>query len=162
MPQKEGVRCCDAPVQAVLPKSGWILYAFFKVHRHFGVYLCIPTSICQCHCPRQDVAWTVWPMNGIPWRAAASRSCPDGTVTQNAKPVRVRQITTRLLPRKQGDVAAPFREWKRREERRLVTRHCNSSEPQDGNMSGLQRNFYKITQMQSTETLMNKNDVFKM
>lgn len=114
------MRPCDAPVQAVLPKSGWIFYTFFKVHRHFGVFFfsCIPTSICQCHCPRRDVAWTVYPMNGIPWRAAARCSSRDGTVTQNANPVRGGRITTMLVPREQRGVAAT---WRMKEKRRAPT-----------------------------------------
>lgn len=97
---------------AALPESGWIFYTFFKVHRHFRVFSCIPTSVCQCHCPRRDVAWTVRMVTGIPWRAAVCRPSPGGTVTQNASSVRGRQITTTLLPllpRQARGVAAPWR-----------------------------------------------------
>lgn len=44
---------------AASPESGWIFYTFFKVHRHFCVFSCIPASVCQCHCPQLDVAGTV-------------------------------------------------------------------------------------------------------
>lgn len=90
-------------------KSTVILAFFFS---------CIPTSICQCHCPRRDVAWTVYPMNGIPWRAAARRSSPDGTVAQNANPVRGGKNTTILVPREQRGVAAT---WRMKEKRRAPT-----------------------------------------
>lgn len=54
---KEGVRAAVMCLRgAASPESGWIFYTFFKVHRHFCVFSCIPASVCQCHCPRRDVA----------------------------------------------------------------------------------------------------------
>lgn len=131
---KEGVPFLRTTVMclrgAALPESGWIFNTFFKVHRHFCVFSCIPTSVCQCHCPRQDVAWTVRMVTGIPWHTAVCRPSPGGTVTQNASSERGRLITTTLLPR-QARVAAPWR-LKEGGERRLVSTRRNTSERQGG------------------------------
>lgn len=102
----------------VLPESGWIFYTFFKVHRHFCVLSCIPTSVCQCHCPRRDVAWTVRMVTGVPWRAAVCRPSPGGTVTQNASSVRGRQITTTHYCRCCRDRRGVAALWRLEEERR--------------------------------------------
>lgn len=60
---KEGVR------QTVLPKSGWILYTFFKVHRHFGVFFVyshfnLPVSLPAAGCRLNRVADEWYPLTG--------------------------------------------------------------------------------------------------
>lgn len=126
---KEGVRCRDAPVQAVLPKSGWILYAFFKVHRHFGVFFVysrfnLPVSLPATGCRWNRVADEWYPRTGssqplLSWWHRDTK-CQPGAGQAD---------TTRLLPRKRGGAAAPSRV---KEERRAPTSHQTPQQPRTG------------------------------
>lgn len=114
---------------AASPESGWIFYTFFKVHRHFCVFSCIPASVCQCHCPRRDVAVTVRMVDWYPLtRSSLSPLSRWHRDTKCEPTARQADYYYTLLPTQARGVAAPWRlKEKRREERRLVTTRRNTS-----------------------------------
>lgn len=77
----------------VLPESGWIFDTFFKVHRHFCVFLRVFLLQCTNVIARGGMQLEPcgWRLLGVPWRAAVCRPSPGGTVTQNARELTERQ-----------------------------------------------------------------------
>lgn len=129
---------CACEEQRALPESGGIFYTFFKVHRHFCVFLVyshfsqpmsLPEAGCRC-LNRADGDWYPLTRSSL---SPLSRWHRDTKCELSARQADYYYTLLPLLPRQARGVAAPRRltEERRGERRQDTTRRNTTGEQEE-------------------------------